>query len=134
MNKNNYQEKTYRIEGLDCAEEVKALRKTVGRLDGIENLDFNVISGTMTVTFDDSKTDNDAIQAGIKNAGLKGHTEGECCGGSNNRDKTTDSWWKKHGRACLCIVSGLLFSTVLVLVVIPLIYYASVRSQPVVLS
>ena len=63
-----------------------------------------------------------------------GEYEDETVGGSNNRDKTTDSWWKKHGRACLCIVSGLLFSTVLVLVVIPLIYYASVRSQPVVLS
>ncbi|HAU12877.1 MAG TPA: AcrB/AcrD/AcrF family protein, partial [Gammaproteobacteria bacterium] len=38
------------------------------------------------------------------------------------------------GPIAATIVSGLLFSTVLVLVVIPLIYYASVRSQPVVLS
>ncbi|RLT88392.1 MULTISPECIES: efflux RND transporter permease subunit [unclassified Ketobacter] len=38
------------------------------------------------------------------------------------------------GPIAATIVSGLLFSTVLVLVVIPLIYYASVRRQPVVLS
>jgi copper chaperone CopZ len=41
--------KQFKIRGMDCAEEVNALKGTVGKLPGITNVDFNLIDGTMTM-------------------------------------------------------------------------------------
>jgi copper chaperone CopZ len=34
---------TLKITGLDCAEEVGALKATVGKLEGVDQLDFNLL-------------------------------------------------------------------------------------------
>jgi len=43
----------YRISGMDCAEETEALRQTVGRLPGVDSLNFNLMNGTMAVVLSD---------------------------------------------------------------------------------
>jgi len=72
--------RAYRIDGLDCAEEVRALKGSVGQLDGVQALSFDVLRARMVVTFDGAAIDEKAIFAGVRKAGLKAHpwsAEGE---------------------------------------------------------
>jgi Zn2+/Cd2+-exporting ATPase len=57
------------VRGLDCAEEMEALRQTVGRLPGVAELEFNLLQGTMLVTAGPEVTDDD-IAAAVQRAGL----------------------------------------------------------------
>ncbi|MEM7392352.1 MAG: heavy metal translocating P-type ATPase, partial [Verrucomicrobiota bacterium] len=100
-----------KIAGLDCAQEVKALKKTVGRLDGVSHLDFNVIQGSMDVTYDEDRLSYKAILGGVKQAGLTirdpddpehhhHHHHHHC----HDHDH---GWWSRHHQAGLCLFSGL---------------------------
>ena len=51
-----------RVSGLDCADEVAALRKAVGPLVGAENLRFDVVRGRMEVL---GAADSDAVVAAV---------------------------------------------------------------------
>ncbi|MBM4142786.1 MAG: heavy metal translocating P-type ATPase [Lentisphaerae bacterium] len=64
-------ENTYGIRGLDCAEEVNALRKTVGRLEGVRDLRFDLLNGRMTVRFDEGRVSDAAIRRAVARAGLR---------------------------------------------------------------
>jgi len=46
------QHASFKVKGLDCAEEVAILKKELGTKDGILDLDFDVVNAKMTVTFD----------------------------------------------------------------------------------
>ena len=75
--------RAYRIDGLDCAEEVRALKGTVGRLEGVQALSFDVLRARMVVTFDTGAVEEKAIFAGVRDAGLKARpwsAEGESRG------------------------------------------------------
>lgn len=65
--------KRFRIEGMDCAEEISALLAEVGPVVGNnDKLDFNVFSRTMTVTDLPTSIATSAILEAIQSAGLKG--------------------------------------------------------------
>lgn len=51
----------YRVIGLDRIEEVKALRQTVGKLNGAADLEFNLMKGTFKVVFADEPISNAVI-------------------------------------------------------------------------
>ncbi|MDD8042163.1 MAG: heavy metal translocating P-type ATPase [Verrucomicrobiota bacterium] len=90
---------TRKIDGLDCAQEVRALRETVGKLEGVGNLNFNLLKGTMTVSFIKSALGEAQIDAAVEAAGLKAlpfspDGEGE------------DSFWHRNGRKIMCTMSG----------------------------
>jgi Cd2+/Zn2+-exporting ATPase len=80
---------TYRIQGLDCAEEVRALKGTVGQLAGIHDLRFDVLNGRMTVVFDPAAVTDAEIRLSVEQAGMKamksrrrrvsGSAEADCC-------------------------------------------------------
>ena len=65
------QKLTRKVEGLDCAEEVRALKDTVGKLEGVEHLDFNLLKGTMTVSFRKEALGEDQIDAVVEAAGAR---------------------------------------------------------------
>jgi len=96
----------YIVRGMDCAEEVRALRETVGRLDGVENLDFNLLSGTMQVTFSPDIIEEEDILAGVARAGLEAQPVNEDSPSATPRNKA--SFWQRKGRAVMCISSCIL--------------------------
>jgi len=95
--------RSYTISGMDCAEEVNALKGTVGKLQGIGNLDFNLINGTMTVQCVDEKVDEEIIYNAVRRAGLEAKPV-DVMGVYS----TDEGWWQKRGRTVLCWSSGAL--------------------------
>jgi Cd2+/Zn2+-exporting ATPase len=92
---------TLKIVGLDCAEEVGALKSTVGKLDGIDQLDFNLLNGTMSVTFSHDKVSEEQILAAVTKAGLKAQP-------LNSEEIKAVSFWQIRGRTIMCVLSGIL--------------------------
>lgn len=93
------QQKNFRIQGLDCAEEVRLLKKTVGTLPGIDDVRFDVLNGRMTVDFEPDRVSEDAIRRGVEQAGLRVIPE--------NEDEPA-GFWQRKGRRVLCMASGVL--------------------------
>lgn len=103
------EQRTYRIGGMDCADEVNALKETVGRLPGIGNLGFNLLEGTMTVHVDPDQVDEEAIRDAVQRTGLRAEPiDGTCPAGSCVEEK---GWWLSRGRAITCWGSGVLVLT-----------------------
>lgn len=96
--------RTYKINGLDCAEEISALKATVGRLPGIQDLDFNLLNGTMTVQCVPGQMDNEAIHHAIRQAGLSGEDVDES--GSDAAAPLGETGWRRHRRTVFCWLSG----------------------------
>ena len=96
---------TFIVRGLDCAEEVSALKGTVGKLPGVTNLDFNLIDGTMTVLYKGT-VDEQAILEGVRQAGLEAEVFDETC--PSAVCAVEEGWWKKRGRTLMCWSSGAL--------------------------
>ena len=89
------------IKGLDCAEEVGALKATVGKLDGIEHLDFNLLNGTMSVTFSDARLNEEQIITAVWQAGLKAQPY-------QAGIEEEQGFWEQQGRKMMCSLSGIL--------------------------
>lgn len=96
-------ELAFKIQGMDCAEEVAALKHEVGPLvGGEENLRFDLIQGKMVIRNEPSATHKDIVQA-VKRTGMQATlwektfslAEGEA------------SWWEQHGRFTLTVLSGI---------------------------
>lgn len=103
------EQRIYRIGGMDCAEEVNALKATVGKLPGVGNLDFHLIDATMTVQFDAAQVDEEAIRGAVRRAGLEAEAVDATC--SAGVCAIEEGWWKKKGRAFMCWTSGVFVVT-----------------------
>ncbi len=114
----------YRIEGLDCAEEVAALRKTVGALPGISRLDFDVLNAKMRVELDPEVTTEQDIHSAVRRAGLRAFPWRPIC--DSAVCPVEESAWRKHGRLVMCAASGAL---ILVAIVIQALYTGDVISS-----
>jgi Cd2+/Zn2+-exporting ATPase len=99
----------FRVRGLDCAEEVNALRDTVGKLRNVSNLDFNLIDGTMAVQYDADLVGESVILDAVKRAGLQAEPVDETC--PDGVCAIEEGWWQKRGRAAMCGCSGALVLT-----------------------
>ncbi len=91
--------KAYRVEGLDCAEEVATLRRALEHRAGVVELSFDVLNARMTVTFDDGQIDEDAIVAAVAETGMSAvpwEQQGEA----------PASYWELHGRTVMAVLSG----------------------------
>jgi Cd2+/Zn2+-exporting ATPase len=92
----------YRIQGLDCAEEVAILRREVGGKPGVIDIEFDVLNARMSVEFDPDALSAGEIVAAVNATGMKAlpwerrlaHEEG--------------SFWQRHGRLMMTAVSGTL--------------------------
>ncbi len=96
---NDTQRKVFRLQGLDCGEEVRALKNTVGPMPGVNDLQFDVLNGRMTVEFDPVRLSDDDIRRGVEEAGLSVIQEG---------GEESAGFWQRKGRLFLCVVSGAL--------------------------
>lgn len=98
---------TYHVAGLDCIEEVKALRRTVGKLAGVSGLEFNLMKGTFQVIFENEPLSDAVIIEAIRSAGFEGKPVNAGTGPSSAA-ATGNSFFSRYGRLILCISSGVL--------------------------
>ena len=90
----------YRVQGLDCSEEVAILRREVGVLPGVINLEFDVVDARMSVEYDADAIKPEQIASAVDKTGMKASPWG-------NRARTKQgTFWEKHGRLVMAIVSG----------------------------
>lgn len=61
----------FKIHGMDCVEEVTALRAELGPLSGINDLAFDVLNGKMTVEYADATISVDTLTSAVAKTGLK---------------------------------------------------------------
>jgi Cd2+/Zn2+-exporting ATPase len=100
-------ERIYVIRGMDCAEEVEALKGTVGRLQEVRNLTFNLLNGTMTVEADQSLPDGAILEA-TRRAGLTAVPFSPSSASDGGPPPAT--LWERRGRPIMCILSGALLA------------------------
>lgn len=63
---------SFKVHGLDCAEEVEALRREIGPLvGGADYLVFDILNGKMSVTLNADATSPEAIQAAVARTGMR---------------------------------------------------------------
>ncbi|NOZ79772.1 MAG: cation-translocating P-type ATPase [Acidobacteria bacterium] len=90
------------VRGLDCSEEVEALRRTVGPLvGGAERLVFDLMAGEMRVDVPRAVVDDEAIIAAVRKAGLTAAPAG-------SPGAPEASWWARRGRLAMTVASGVL--------------------------
>ena len=97
----------FRIHGLDCAEEVKLIRRQLDNTHGLHDLGFDVVRGRMSAEFDPQILTSDQIVASIAKTGLKAEPwhEGEL----------TLTFWQEWGRWIAAAASGLALAVVMLL-------------------
>ena len=90
-----------RVHGLDCAEEVAVLRRTVGPVvGGEEHLAFDVLRGKMTVLPTAPETSLEEVRQAVAGTGM---------GAETWRDSHREpGFWRQRGRTLSVIGSGLL--------------------------
>ena len=98
-------ERLYRIDGLDCAEEVKVLRRELGPLVGDGNLRFEVLEGRLAVLGGAAKVPEPAILAAVARTGMR------ALPASTTGPRTEGARLGTRLRAGLCTASGLLLLT-----------------------
>ena len=100
-----YPPREVRVRGLDCAEEMEALRRTVGRLPGVTGLEFNLLRSTMLVAAGPEVTDT-ALAAAVQRAGLAVLPPEPVDGGAEPAGGVACQHGAERTPLLLCAVSG----------------------------
>ena len=99
----------FKIRGMDCAEEVTALKRQVGPVVGGEDrLDFNLLAGKMTVQADSPEITVPSIQQAVRSAGLDAVVWEDY--GAQQAGEQEASFLDRHGRAATCAASFVLLA------------------------
>jgi Cd2+/Zn2+-exporting ATPase len=70
-------ESIFKIEGMDCHEEVAILERTLRRLAGVEGLDADVMGGRLRVKYDAAKLTTSGIAEAVARTGMRAWLEHE---------------------------------------------------------
>ena len=70
-------ESTFKIEGMDCHEEVAILERRLKRLSGLEALDADVISQRLRIKYDAAKLSSGSIAEAVAQTGMRAWLEHE---------------------------------------------------------
>jgi len=110
---------TYKIEEMDCAEEVTLLTRALLPVVGQETrLGFDVMQRKLRVDVSGISVTSEQIEQAVAGAGMRAEPVREavpscaCCGGACD---TRGSLWKRRKREILCLVSGVLWAAGLIL-------------------
>lgn len=90
----------FRIEGMDCAEEIALLRKAVGSKEGVTSLDFNLLDARMEVIYNPDLITPEIISDAVEAAGLK------AIPWEQRESSGNDGFWARHGRLVMAAASG----------------------------
>lgn len=69
--------KTFNVDGMTCASCVKAVERQARKTEGVSDVVVNLVTNKMVVTFDDQKTNIQAIEQAVKKAGYAAKAETE---------------------------------------------------------
>jgi Zn2+/Cd2+-exporting ATPase len=98
---------TFKIHGLDCAEEVAVLQRAVGPVVGGEaHLAFDILNGTMTVDLAQETVSEAAVRQAVARTGMQALPWQEASVTAH-----AETAWQRHARAILCVASGLLLAS-----------------------
>jgi Cd2+/Zn2+-exporting ATPase len=96
----------FKVVGLDCAEEVAMLKRTVGPLvGGAEHLACDPLHSTMTVLAAEPPPEVDAILRAVRQTGMQAHLMPDAM--TSTLDTLDETRWQRWGRGSLCLVSAL---------------------------
>ena len=99
-------EKSYfKIDGLDCAEEVAVLKKEIGTKQGIIELDFDILNARMAVSYDPQIISRQEIISSVNSTGMK------AIPWQQRTEKPHTSFWWRKGRLITTCLSGALLLT-----------------------
>jgi len=88
----------YKIAGLDCANEVSALKRVLDPLTKSEDaLQFDLIQGKLTVM---STVEDEAIERAVRSTGMT------AIRWSNKEDEPATGFWQRHGNSLIAGLSG----------------------------
>jgi Zn2+/Cd2+-exporting ATPase len=93
-------ESTFKIEGMDCHEEVAILERTLHRLSGLEALDADVMSQRLRVKYDAARLSTSRIAEAVAQTGMRAWLEHE-------QPQPTAS---ARGRQRLVVASGVMLA------------------------
>ena len=93
----------FKINGMDCAEEVAVLKRELGPVvGGPDNLAFDLLRGKLTIVSDSATASADILRA-INRTGMKAELWTE---DSKVSSAIPQTFWEKHGRAVTTAISG----------------------------
>ena len=95
----------FKVQGLDCAEEVAILRAELSPLPGVRDLSFDVLRGKMLIETDDSNLSPDSIVSAVAKTGM----QAELWKDSSEDSAETEASGRRV-RAWLTALSGLLLA------------------------
>lgn len=95
-------EAKYKVRGLDCAEEVAALRSALAPLSGVRELKFDVIHARMTVDYEPDRIRTAELEAAVARTGMRAEPWGD------QPDDRDGEGWRRRARTITTGVSGLL--------------------------
>jgi len=94
-------ERIFRVEGMCCGSEVKALKQEVGpRVGGEQNLTFDLLQARMTVLVGTDEASDEQVIAGVRQAGLNASPVG------HRLERESSGFWQQYGRTTLTLLSG----------------------------
>ena len=70
-------ESTFKVEGMDCHEEVAILERRLKRLSGLESLDADVIGQRLRIKYDAAKLSTGSIAEAVAQTGMRAWLEHE---------------------------------------------------------
>src|SRR3990172_9131837 len=70
-------EATFKVEGLDCHEEVVLLERRLGRMTGVERLAADVLNQRLRVTYDAARLSTSTIIEAVAQTGMRAWLEHE---------------------------------------------------------
>lgn len=94
----------FKIHGMDCAEEVAALKREVGPVVGGEDrLNFDILNGRMTVISPSANLTSDSIRQAVERAGMRAEIWGDKLARGGE-----EQIGQKRRRTVLTVISGIL--------------------------
>lgn len=93
---------SFKILGLDCAEEVAVLKRELGPLVGEDKLEFDVLNGRMIVGAADDPALVRQIEESVGSTGMRAIRWEDFV--SHRAEE--ESFWQRRGREVMCAVSG----------------------------
>ena len=95
---------SFRIDGMDCAEEVAVLKEAVAPVvGGEENLSFEVLRGKMTVLDTARAIAQEEVVEAVRRTGMRARPWQP----DAERASSRQGFWETRGRAFLCTSSGI---------------------------
>ena len=92
---------TFKIRGMDCAEEVTALKAELAPLKGVQDIAFDVLNGKMTVVFSESEVSQEALVGAVAKTGMRAEPWQE-----SQAAVSEPIGWERWGRTVMTSISG----------------------------